>query len=434
MLSSADRALAERDPEMPGLSVVLDPDAVTALAAGTDGPRVVGARPTYVRYKPATSCVVGYELFTVDGPVLVYAKAYAPGAAAKLVKATEKEVRDERWGTGVVPSDEHGVLLAAAASDRDLPALKVLSDSTQRERLMSRLLPDDPDLWHQEARAIRHKPERRWVGLVERDRRPVALIKAYRAADLRRSRAGHRQLATAAVRPLGWSRRRAALALSWVEGTSLAELLFSDIAEDHGAETAAVGSALAALHATSPDGELDGNGWRSVAATLGPAAETVGNLLPYLDARARRLATAVASELVIATADRCVVHGDFSADQVVIAGEAVHLIDFDQAQVADPAADVASFNAGLIRAEIEGQLRRGRAAELSACLLDEHQRCGGPSIRQRLIAHQAGALLRLAVAPFRERHPDWPDLCEALIGEAERSLSPVPAVGGRRWH
>jgi len=433
VLSSADRALAERDPELPGLSVVLDPDAVTALAARTDGPRVVGARPTYVRYKPATSCVVGYELFTVDGPVRVYAKAYAPGAAAKLVKATEKEVRDERWGTGVVPSDEQGVLLAAAASDRDLPALKVLSESTQRERLMSRLLPDDPDLWHHEATAIRHKPERRWVGLVERDRRPVALIKAYRAADLRRSRAGHRQLATAAVRPLGWSSRRAALALSWVEGTSLAELLFSDIAEDHGAATAAVGSALAALHATSP-GELAGNGWRSVAATLGPAAEAVGNLLPHLDARARRLATAVASELVIATADRCVIHGDFSADQVVMAGEAVHLIDFDQAQVADPAADVASFNAGLIRAEIEGQLSSGRAAALSACLLDEHQRCGGPQVRQRLIVHQAGALLRLAVAPFRERHPDWPDLCEALLGEAERLRSPVATVGGRRWY
>ena len=78
MLSAADHAVVARDRDVPGLALVLDPDAVLALlTAGADGAAVIlDARATYVRYKPATSCVVSYELSTATGPVFAYAKAH----------------------------------------------------------------------------------------------------------------------------------------------------------------------------------------------------------------------------------------------------------------------------------------------------------------------------------------------------------------------
>lgn len=428
MLSCGDLALARRDAQIPGLAVVLDPDEVLALAARSGGTPAVAARATYVRYKPATSCVVGYELATTAGPVFVYAKAHARVAAAKLHKAKVKAVRDERWDAGTTSMDEHLVMLAPASSDRDLPALRVLADPDRRARLLRRLLPSHPDLWCGEPRAIRHKPERRWVGVAERSGQPVAVIKAYRTADFLRSRNGQRHLATPLGRPLGWSERRAAVASAWVPGTTLAALLQADPA----AGTRGAGVVLAALHATPPPGGIR-RGGRRVDAALGPASAAVCNVLPHLEARARRLASETRSIGITDSAHRCVLHGDFSADQVIVSDGAAHLIDLDQAHVADPAADLASFGAALIRAEIEGRLRPGRAAELLDCLVAEHERAGGPEVRPRLAVHLAAALLRLAVAPFRERHADWPALCEALVREAERAAAASLRLAGPAW-
>ena len=429
MLTAGDLALVRRDQAIPGLSVVLDPDAVLALAARSGGAAAVAARPTYARYKPATSCVVGYELTTTEGPVFLYAKAHAPAAAAKLAKARIKDVRDERWGVGVTLIDEQLVMLAAAASDRDLPAMQVFADCGRSERLMRRLLPDHPDLWRRQPRTIRHKPERRWVGLAKRDDgQPIALIKAYRNADVRRARTLQRHLAAPPGRPLGWSERHAALASRWVPGTTLAEMLRTDPA----ARTSGVGAALAALHATTPTRDVGHDGGRRVDSALGPAAGAIANVLPHFETRVRRLAAELRSIVTSGDADQCVVHGDFSAEQVVVSAAGVHLIDFDQAHIADPAADLASFGAGLIRAGLEGRLHPDRIAALLDGLVAEYEHAGGPPVRDRLAEHLAGALLRMAIAPFRERHTEWPMTCAALVEEAERSASSLP-VGGLRW-
>ena len=425
MLTAGDQSLTRLDPRVPGLSVVLDPDEVLALATRAVDVAIVDARPTYVRYKRATSCVVGYELTTSDGPMLVYAKAYATAGVAKIEKATAKQVHDERWGAGVMTDERHGVMLAPASNDRDLPALRALTDSARRSEVMRRLLPHHPDLWQHEPQAIRHKPERRWVGVAERDGTPVALIKAYRHADWRRSRAAHRHLPTPGVRPLGWSRRRAALATAWMPGTAFSTLLVADPS----AGIDGVGTALAALHATNPTGEMTGDGGGRAASNLGPPARAVGDILPDLGDRTRRLASIIEPLLTDGRPRRCIIHGDFSADQIIVSDTDVQLIDFDQVHFGDPAADLASFAAGLIHASIESRVDRDRAAALFERMVGEYRRCGGPAVRERLAAHLAGALLRIAVNPFRERNRDWPAVCEALITEAERATTSTLITG-----
>lgn len=204
MLTPADAALAHRDRALPGLAVVLDPEAVLDRSGLAErGPRAVDAEATYVRYKPGTSCVVGYRLVTDAGPVLAYAKAYHPGDTAKLGKARQKEVPDPAVGWGVVTDHADTVLVATASSDRDLPALAALTDTRRREALLRRVLRSDRDLCNVEPRPLRHKPERRWLGLVERDGVPVALLKAYRVDDVEAARTGQELLAGPAVPPSG---------------------------------------------------------------------------------------------------------------------------------------------------------------------------------------------------------------------------------------
>jgi hypothetical protein len=63
-----DRALAARDPALPGLALLLDDAAVaTALRERLPEARVRAARSTYIRYKPGTNCLVAFELDTAEG-------------------------------------------------------------------------------------------------------------------------------------------------------------------------------------------------------------------------------------------------------------------------------------------------------------------------------------------------------------------------------
>src|SRR5919201_2297370 len=85
MLSPADADLVRRDPALPGLALLLDPGAFAA-ALRRAAPRL-GAeetRITYVRYKPGTSCLVGYRLVAAGRDTAVSAAAYRPDAHDKL--------------------------------------------------------------------------------------------------------------------------------------------------------------------------------------------------------------------------------------------------------------------------------------------------------------------------------------------------------------
>lgn len=414
VLSPADAALAERDPALPGMATVLDAGAVLdTVRAVAPGPPATGARATYVRYKPGTSCVVGYRLATSAGPVLAYAKAHAHGDTAKLGKAWRKQAPDPALDWGVLALEPEAVLVATAFSDRDLPAMAALADPRRREALLRRLLPGHPDVWHAVPTALRHKPERRWVGVVELDGERVALLKAYRTGDVRHARAGQRALAGSRARPLGWSGRLGVLASGWVPGPTLAETL----ACGAGADVAAVGAALARIHGIDASLPTVTAGDRLAAAVT--AADALASVAPELGARAHRVAARAGRHLAAMPPVATVVHGDFSADQVVVGPGSVAIIDFDGAGVSDPATDVASFAADLERAEIERRLPRGRAAEITAELVEGYRAAGGREVEGRVDAFRAVALLRLAVAPFRERYAAWPDAAAAILARAE---------------
>ena len=90
MLCQADANLVGRDPGLPGLAMILDPDAFLETLQGLyPDAGVTAAEPSYVRYKPTTSCLVGYRVSCAAGTVDVYARAHNSDGVNEIVDAFE---------------------------------------------------------------------------------------------------------------------------------------------------------------------------------------------------------------------------------------------------------------------------------------------------------------------------------------------------------
>ena len=443
MLAPADAEVARRDAAVPGIALVLDPEALLArLQQRHPQAGLVAAEALYVRYKPATSCLVGYRLQRTGtgGPAVeVSAKAYRRGDGAKAAKTAQAVETAE---TGPAPTRSTGpgggwpvtaftdelVVVAPAEADRDLPALARLARPDHRRRLLQALLPEAADLHDADPRCVRYKPERRWVGVVERDGVPVALVKAFGAGELARARAGLAFAGrTGLVVPalLGTSKRACALAGSWLPGQPLSDLL-TGVAPAP-VPLPEVGAALAALHATRPRRlvreEPDADAMATTAAAASVTA-LVPRLAPAAVAAAASLCRRLA-DLPVRTAAR---HGDFSADQVVLGPGGVGLIDFDNTAVGDPTADLGQFMGDLEAAEVDGRLAPGRARSLAADLVAGYEGAGGIVPQSALMLHAAAALVRRTVEPFRHRRPDWPLRTEELLDR----VAELAGEGARR--
>jgi aminoglycoside phosphotransferase (APT) family kinase protein len=129
-------------------------------------------------------------------------------------------------------------------------------------------------------------------------------------------------------------------------------------------------------------------------------------LVPALELRAARVAARIRHSLDDAddTGPAVVVHGDFSADQVLVTGSDVRLIDFDRAGAGVPEADLGSFAAveemGRWRGTTAGQPRL-------APLLEGYVGAGGRFVPGATDAWAALRLFASSVDPFRDRCPDW---------------------------
>ena len=84
VLSPADADLVRRDSALPGLATLLDPEAFLAtLRQAMPAVGGVAASITYVRYKPGTSCLVGYRI-QGDAPCDVAGAVVRTSARDKL--------------------------------------------------------------------------------------------------------------------------------------------------------------------------------------------------------------------------------------------------------------------------------------------------------------------------------------------------------------
>ncbi|WP_296807414.1 aminoglycoside phosphotransferase family protein [Thiocapsa sp.] len=424
MLLDPDRALAARDIALPGLGFVLDSEAILAavrMAWPDEG--IASLETIYVRYKPGTNCLAGYLAHTPSGPLRFQAKTFAD--ARDAVHQARKGAK-AGMGAGICLIEEHRSLLRRFPVDRRLPALAALVDPDARGLLMSALAQEEPELRTAELETLHYKPERRYVGKLSVDGEARAIVKLYEERDFPnawRSAKAIRDFPASerlsVSRAMGRSKQQRIILSRWIRGVPLNAWLRGPTREPCPMQQ--VGAALAAFHRQAPGALAPVMREQEAMAPLA-AARAVGELEPRLAPPAQRLASRIASALLSAPLQHRCVHGDFSADQILLDADRVAIIDYDQAGAGDPAADLGSFIARLEDDCLAGRLASVRAEEIAADLIQGYcHECGcAPPARTDL--YVAAGLLRLAPEAFRRRECDWPERIEQTLLRVERLL------------
>lgn len=406
-VASADARLAAADRAIPGLSEVLSPlGLVRRLAPGWGA---VDVRVVYLRYKPGTSLIAGIALTDDDGAT-TFAQALALGPAAldKLEKVRWAGDRDD-VGRGALVDPDRGVALTDVTADRHLPGVR---------RVLRRV--DDA------VTPLVYKPGRRWVARRDRTGEPPALVKVHQpdtfAGLLVRYEALH---GLPVSRVTAVHERRGTVTSPWVPGVPLDRLTGPGVPD----LWARAGSVLAGVHQQRPIGGLVQVDRAealaaSVAAVRAVAPELAADALPA----AARLRVGLSDTEVLR-----VVHGDFSADQVIVrpdlatgAGAAVTepaaidqpevtVVDLDRVGLDDPVADLASWYGALVASGAEP----GDPREVLAPLLAGYLAAGGTADLERLHLHCAAAVLQRAAEPFRRHLADWPERVAHLVTVAK---------------
>ncbi|TAK93625.1 MAG: hypothetical protein EPO07_17850, partial [Verrucomicrobia bacterium] len=299
-----------------------------------------------------------------------------------------------------------------------------LADAAKQKRVLHELLPDFPNLWQGELRCLRYRPERRYVAELRAADGTHALLKAYTARAYVRGKANAQTFESRGLlrvaRLLGWSDHHRLLAFEWLPGTLLMDLCTASEV-DWDAVTG-TGAALATLHAQD---SADLSPWTREAELkdLKSLAAELGFICPQLARRADELARRLAEELCHAPELRCALHGDFSANQVLVSDESVAIIDLDWACHGDPADDLGNFIAQAERKSLRGELPPERVGLLKESLLKGYSLGASGALPERVEFYTALEVFRRTRFPFRAREQDWPQHTEALLERAEAILN-----------
>jgi aminoglycoside phosphotransferase (APT) family kinase protein len=413
MLSAADRAIVKRDPALPGLSLMLDADA---LAARLGLPSLEHA---YLRYKPATSCVAAFVPDEQSPPFAVMAYSHSRFEVIR---------RRSEWLKAATPAElleDACMVRVPLALDRGLKGASRLASPDGAGKLLRRLaqLPAEAGA---AATILRYKPGRRLVARLDSEGRPVALVKAYSADVFAIAMVG--AIAAAALggpQVLGLDPGRHIIATAWIDGRPLCP------AERDHVDRAAireVGTRLAEVHAARFRPPLR-QGRKSEQARVLEHLAAVRTLDPALAREVEPLAQRIADGLNHKAGDACLVHGDFSADQVLLAFSGPVIVDWDSVASGDPACDLATFFARLDAQALDGIVTAGEAEAAQASVAEGYSGQAG-GLPERLRIQHAAALLALMAEGFRLRRPGWPQRAEGLLKRAEGLLA-VPSRSRR---
>lgn len=428
MLAPADQALVARDPRLPDLRLLLDASACASLLGDRLGEPVV-VTPRYLRYKPGTSCVLSADLKTAAGHGSLLIATYTQHGAPKLAKSVDRAPE----GSVLIADPGRGLLVTKATADRDLPGIAALHDR-RGHGLVRHLLGTDGPADELAVRTIRHNPQRRWVGLLGPGDRPRAVLRVYRPRRMTGPLAAVQALARSGLgtpRLLGRHKRLGVSAIEFLPGRTLSTQVALDEVQDSSAYHSA-GVSLARLHGC---GDL---GLRPIAeaaesGAVRKSAAQLARLMPETAAMVHDLADRVTGRLQGLPELRQPVHGDFSADQVVIGADGrTALIDLDSARLGDPAADLACACAALARDVALGECTAQDEYRRRRALFDGYRSDGAAIDWDRVTIHEAAHLLRRAVDPFRRRQtPEWTEAAHRLLEAAGDALRAPTLIGAR---
>jgi Ser/Thr protein kinase RdoA (MazF antagonist) len=418
------------DPALGSRDVLLDPDAVATLLAGSIGSDgqvdITSCELLRVKYRIGESLRVLYRI-SVDGrQQLVAGRAFRGGDAVAAHAKAARDAVDTRTLRPVVLHAELDTVWWTFPNDRRLRTLDALVHPPRE-------LPDfaaAADGWTS-SEVAQYAPERS-VTLQALDAREkvLAYVKAYAPAtlavdelaaryDIVAERLGRQDSSLRSPRSIGHSARRNVLLLEAMPGASWLGL------EPTAARDALhrLGRCIATLH-TVPADDLRRGGIRRFArldlTRLGHAARLIAQARPDVADSAIRLAVDLESTQC-PPEQHVPLHGDCHPGNLLVGEASVALIDLDQAGTGPAAADLGSLIARLHYGTIVGERDADTTADLASAFLDGYSQVRPMPGRASLRWHTAAALLgeRALRAVNRAREPALAHLDELLsLGNA----------------
>jgi aminoglycoside phosphotransferase (APT) family kinase protein len=419
LLSSADAAVVQRDPALPDLALLLDPDQLLAALERTLDRRLSRPAITYLRYKRGQSCLAACRM-EINGTSVDFAAKHHRADAEKLQDVMTRPAIAGPLGPGRFLLANTDIVVSVFPNDGKLKKLAWLGSEEAIAHVAHRIAgPGDAPT--AQIHTLHFNPERRFVGRLTIGGRSRATIRCYRRQDYvdtvdkpgRFQSRGPLKLA----RSLDCDARNHVVVLEWLEGLSLEAAIAEDAPAD---DLRLVGAALAELHVQQTPALPLRTGSNEAAAILS-LADDLADLCPELERDARRLAGLLAQRLAAHEQYAWPVHGDFYARQVVLGGGAAGVLDLDGAVLGHPAIDLGRFRADLESAVIRGRLDLHTVDAMTEWLLEGYQSTRG--VRPHHIDLYAAAhLFYLTPHPFRRRELSWRERSAALLERARRLL------------
>lgn len=432
MLTPADEKLTRRDSALPGLATLLDTEAFAAsLLKALPGLEAGRIQPVYARYKPRTSCLVGWTAIVSGRPVNLYAVTYNPQNEIKLIKARKRALKPYPSGQKTIVLEDCSLVIHIFPDDKELKALGKLTQAETRARIFGAMAPGIP--WFKECsfQELAYKPERRYVAKLCKGERLCAALKVYTESGYPAAKSA--ACVFSSKWPLrvpalwGYSDTYRMLLFEWLPGLRL-DRVIAEPSWDYRI-LMQIGAALAGLH-TCPADNLPLITRQAQVKSLSESAKGIAALSGDSAKQAFELAGELADFLLNAPPVCASVHGDFYAKQVLLDGKDVFILDLDRAARGDPALDLGSFNAYLEQRVIYGALSSQRKEELWQELLSGYH-FNDSSVYKRVPGYTALGLLRRSVEPFRYREVDWPKRIEQFLLRARDCLkTPKIAYSG----
>ena len=390
-------------------------------------------RARYLRYKPATSCLVAYRVEAGGAEHDLHALTWCGGEGPRFDKAESRRLVPGPLGPGLLRWDDVPAALWSFPNDLEVRALNRLGEPAARRRLLWRLARHRPELQDAAFEPLAYKPARRFVGKLTAANGAQAVVKLYSRSSWA-ARTSIEQAPDSVERlrlpeTLGRSERHRAALLDWLPGELLTDLLRRT--ELPCVELEAAGAALAELHGG------DGSDLPLRDPAFGDEgllalAETLGRLAPERAGATAEVARGLAAAFGRSAreAELVPVHGDLHAKQIVVDGGRVGLLDLDRAARSSRAEDLGNLLAHLERDGVLGRLAAERASAAGSAFLDGYRRAGGAMPEPAELDRQrAAAMLRLAMHPFRNREPEWRERVGLLLDRVEAAARAGRAIG-----
>jgi hypothetical protein len=415
---------------LPGLATLIDPDAfAVALRLSCPGADITDVKLTKIRYSQAKSCRAEYEVVARGEKLRLCAKAHRRDALDKLALAPASRETRNPLGRNRVLFEELATVVTIFPHDDTLAAPRHFADpGTRRDRLRA-LLPERPDLWESKVRTLHYVSDKRYVVQLWTDAGSKAVLKFYTPSDFDHvAQVAARQPASTGslqlARQIGCSRRHNMLAFEWLEGLSIGEAVSASELESEGG--ALIGKALAELHGLDPRG-LISRADRPTPTRLRSYAQSIGFLCPDLAARVDRLAGLIASRFDDQPTVRCLIHGNFHANHVLLTDQAVAILDMDTLGIGEPAVDLGGVLGALELMKLKSRAPAKRLDQLQYTIVNRYKRAGGRASAETITLCTAIELLRSCKRPFRRRKPDWPARIQVIVEQTEKLVEAMPS-------